>query len=76
MSVIKPLKVTAEFVIDPKSFMEWCGDDVSPSETMFKAYVENMLWSKLGVDQDAGDFDEFISKPVEFNGIKLSVENA
>jgi len=76
MTIIKPLKVTAEFVITPEDFKEWCGGDVKPSEKMFKVYVEKMLWNKLGMDSDSGNFDEFIPKPVEFNGIKVSVEHA
>ena len=76
MSIIKPLKVIAEFTITPEDFLEWCRDDLKPSEAMFKMYVEKILWNKLGMDKDSGDFDDFISKPVEFNGIKVSIADA
>ncbi len=76
MSIVKPLKVTAEFTITPEDFLEWCRDDLKPSEEMFKVYVEKILWNKLGMDRGSGDFDDFISKTVDFNGIKVSVEHA
>lgn len=45
---ITPLKITAEFIVTPEEFEEWCGGDFKPTEAMYRHFVEKKIWSLFG----------------------------
>lgn len=65
---MKPIKITAELNITPEQFKEWCEGELQPTETMWKVYVEKMLWSRFGVTRDYGDYKDFLNKTIEVKG--------
>lgn len=62
---MKPIKITAELTLTPEQFKEWCVGEVQPTETMWKVYVEKMLWAKFGLTEDYGDYKDFLNKTIE-----------
>lgn len=73
---MKPIKITAELLITPEMFKEWCAGDFPETEIMYKNYVEKLLYGKFGAWKDIGGYDDFINKTIEDNGnsLRLTIE--
>ena len=75
--MMKPIKITAELLITPEMFKEWCNSYGEwNGEFSYKHYVEKMLYGKFGAWKDIGGYDDFINKKIEDNGnsVRLTIE--
>lgn len=72
---MKPVKVTAELLITPEMFKEWCEGDFPETETMYKLFVEKQVYSKFGAWKDFGNYEDFVNTTVvdNGNGLKLTI---
>jgi hypothetical protein len=73
---MKPVKITAEIILTPETFSEWCDGDVEETERMYQHYVEKILYYKFGAWKDIGDYEDFINKTIDDNGngLKLTID--
>lgn len=71
---MKTLRITAELVVTPKMFAEWCERDVPISEKWFEVYVEKLLWTKFGVTKDFGNYEDFINQTVDVKGLRITTK--
>lgn len=75
---MKPIKITAtaELLITPEEFLEWCGEDCLASDKMYEQYVYKRIRSKFGAWKDFGKLEDFVNTTIEDNGngLKLIVE--
>lgn len=72
MAEIKPVKITAEITLTKEDFLDWCEEDVNPSDGMFKHFVEMILWNKLGINEN---YDKLINNTVEARGLQITLKN-
>lgn len=70
---MKPVKVTAELIITPEMFREWCDGDLPETERMYQHFVENMVHRYFGLGSDYGDFINKTSTH-DLTGLKLTIE--
>lgn len=71
---MKTIKIIAELTLTPESFIEWCEGDLPPTETIWKSYVEKMLWSEFGITRDDGDYEDFLNKTIEIRKLKITTK--
>lgn len=52
---MNPVKITVELTVTPEMFVEWCAEDIVPSERMYRHYVEKILLNNFGISSDYED---------------------